>query len=269
MNNLRAISASILTRLLEGEGSLSSHLAYYKNYDNYSLLQEVCFGSCRWFHTLDFYLSILLRKPLRKKDAVVRCLLIVGLYQLRELSIPPYAVLNETVAATDELDRAWAKPLVNAILRAYLRKQKELDKVFREAPLSAQLSFPQWIVEEFSQAWPDSWEELIENSNFNPPMTLRVNKTKNSRDDYINSLHFKDIKAWPGHLADTSVYLESAEKVENIPGFGNGLVSIQDEASQLVPPLFQLKPRLRVLDACAAPEEKLFTFWKVSAHLPS
>ena len=256
MNNLRAISASILTRLLEGEGSLSSHLAYYKNYDNYSLLQEVCFGSCRWFHTLDFYLSILLRKPLRKKDAVVRCLLIVGLYQLRELSIPPYAVLNETVAATDELDRAWAKPLVNAILRAYLRKQKELDKVFREAPLSAQLSFPQWIVEGFSQAWPDSWEELIENSNFNPPMTLRVNKTKNSRDDYINSLHFKDIKAWPGHLADTSVYLESAEKVENIPGFGNGLVSIQDEASQLVPPLFQLKPRLRVLDACAAPGGK-------------
>lgn len=256
MSNLRAISANILARLMEGDGSLSSHLACYRNTGNYPLLQEICFGSCRCFHALNFYVDSLLDKPIKNKHMVIRCLLIVGLYQLRELSIPQHAILNETVAATQELDKAWAKSLVNAILRSYLRKQEELDKAFKAAPLSTRFSFPQWMVKEFSSAWPDSWEELIENSNLRPPMTLRVNQTKTNRSEYLQTLRKEDMNAWPGTLSNTSVYLQFPEGIEKIPGFGDGLVSVQDEASQLVPPLLQLEPGLRVLDACAAPGGK-------------
>ncbi len=256
MKNLRAVAASILARLLNGDGSLSSHLAHYKDSKDYGLLQEICFGSCRWFHSLSFFTDQLLEKPLKQKDSDIQCLLVIGLYQLRELSIPQHAVLNETVAATRDLDKPWAKALVNAILRNYLRKQEELEREFLQDTASARFSFPAWLVEEFSTAWPDQWQALIENSNQRPPMTLRVNHAKLSRDDYLEKLKQQGIDAASGGLADSSVYLDKPMAVTDIPGFSEGEVSVQDEASQLVPSLLQLEPGLRVLDACAAPGGK-------------
>ena len=101
--NVRALAATILKRLLDGSGSLSFHLARHKEHKDYSLLQEICFGSCRSYYALEFLVDELLDKPIKKKDGDIKCLLIVGIYQLKELSIPDHAVLNETVSATQEL----------------------------------------------------------------------------------------------------------------------------------------------------------------------
>ena len=126
--NVRALAATILKRLLDGSGSLSFHLARHKEHKDYSLLQEICFGSCRSYYALEFLVDELLDKPVKKKDGDIKCLLIVGIYQLKELSIPDHAVLNETVSATQELNKTCAKALVNAILRNYLRQKESLGK---------------------------------------------------------------------------------------------------------------------------------------------
>ncbi|MDD9891445.1 MAG: 16S rRNA (cytosine(967)-C(5))-methyltransferase RsmB [Gammaproteobacteria bacterium] len=256
MKNLRAVAASIIASLLNGNGSLSSHLSHHKSSSDYSLLQEICFGSCRWFHELSFFTDALLEKPLKQKDMEIRCLLIVGLYQLRQLSIPQHAVLNETVAATHDLNKPWAKALVNAILRNYLRQQEELEQALLQAAGSSRLSFPDWMSEQFATAWPEQWQELIRNSNQRPPMTLRVNRNKTRRDDYLVKLEQQGISASPGKLAESSIYLGKPMAVMDIPQFSEGVVSVQDEASQLVPALLHLEPGLRVLDACAAPGGK-------------
>lgn len=254
--NVRALAATILNRLLDGSGSLSSHLAKYKENKDYSLLQEICFGACRSYYALEFLVDELLDKPLKKKDGDIKCLLIVGIYQLKELSIPDHAVLNETVASTQDMNKPWAKALVNAILRNYLRQKEYLNKSIQAAPDNIQHSFPDWLLQRLNSAWPGQFEDILVGSNQRPPMTLRVNRGKTSRADLIESLVENNIKANAGELTETAVYLEKPKTVTEIPGFQQGLLSVQDEASQLVVELLRLESGHRVLDACAAPGGK-------------
>ena len=144
-SNSRAIAANILAELVVGKGSLTTHLSNYKHLDDYALLQETCFGSCRWFHLLEKILDTLLSKALKKKETDLKCLLLVGLYQLRELSVPDYAVINEAVAATRSLGKPWAKALVNAVLRNYLRRRDETRKALTSSDKMALLSHPDWL----------------------------------------------------------------------------------------------------------------------------
>ena len=211
--NVRALAATILNRLLDGSGSLSSHLAKYKENKDYSLLQEICFGACRSYYALEFLVDELLDKPLKKKDGDIKCLLIVGIYQLKELSIPDHAVLNETVASTQDMNKPWAKALVNAILRNYLRQKEYLNKSIQAAPDNIQHSFPDWLLQRLNSAWPGQFEDILVGSNQRPPMTLRVNRSKTSRADLIESLVENNIKANAGELTETAVYLEKPKTV--------------------------------------------------------
>jgi 16S rRNA (cytosine967-C5)-methyltransferase len=87
-------------------------------------------------------------------------------------------------------------------------------------------------------------------------MTLRVNRTRSSRDSYLARLLDCGIAAHPGHVAPDSVIIERPVGVERLPGFQEGVVSVQDEAPQLAAGLMQLEPGMRVLDVCAAPGGK-------------
>ena len=94
----RAIAAKVLAALQVGtNGSLGNLLDDYRERPDFPLIQELCFGACRWYPALHSLLDQLLSKPLKAKENDVRWLLLVGLYQLRELSIADYAVINESV----------------------------------------------------------------------------------------------------------------------------------------------------------------------------
>ena len=255
-SNSRAIAANILAELVVGKGSLTTHLSNYKHLDDYALLQETCFGSCRWFHLLEIILDTLLSKALKKKETDLKCLLLVGLYQLRELSVPDYAVINEAVAATRSLGKPWAKALVNAVLRNYLRRRDETRKALTGSDKMALLSHPDWLAKATSEQWPEQALQILANNNLRPPMTLRVNLAKTSRDEMLRRLAAAKIQATAGILAETAIYLAVPMSVGALPGFQEGWLSVQDEASQLVPDLLHLAPGMRVLDACAAPGGK-------------
>jgi len=98
--------------------------------------------------------------------------------------------------------------------------------------------------------------QILANNNLRPPMTLRVNLAKKSRDEVLQLLAEADIAAVAGALAAAAVYLQQPISVDRLPGFAAGWLSVQDEASQLVPELLQLGADMRVLDACAAPGGK-------------
>ena len=118
--NTRADAASVLSDLLSQHGSLTSQLDQFSKYEDFPLLQEICFGVCRHYFVLQSILTPLLAKPLRAKDRDIQCLLLVGIYQLRNMRVPDHAAVNETVAATRFLKKPWAKGLVNAVLRKVL-----------------------------------------------------------------------------------------------------------------------------------------------------
>lgn len=257
--NVRAQAARILSRLIAQEGSLATLLN--KPVDNnagaqdHALLQEICFGTCRWYFHLEAILRQLITKPLKEKDTDLRCLLLIGIYQLHYLRVPEYAVVNETVAATLAIEKGWAKGLVNGVLRTFLRERDALVEKANAAQES-RYAHPLWLIKQLKAAWPQQWESVLAANNLHPPMTLRVNLSRVSREDYLSILADAQIGAKAGALANSSIYLDAPCPVDAIPGFREGMVSVQDEASQLIPVLLDLQPALSVLDACAAPGGK-------------
>ena len=256
MKNVRAIAAQVITNLTRQRGSLSTQLTDFSNHPEISLLQEICFGTCRWYLSLEFLLHKLVTKPIKEKDQDVKSLILIGLYQLKELSIADHAAVNETVAASTTLNKSWAKPLINAVLRKYQRNSQKLTEELERSSPDIKYSCPTWLLSEINVAWKSKSQSILKGNNQRPPLTLRVNISKKSPEEIISLFAENRIEVSRGNLAKTAIYLDKPLPVEKIPGFTDGWLSIQDESSQLVPKLLKLKPKLRVLDACSAPGGK-------------
>ncbi len=254
----RQLCIHIISEILQHRGSLASafgpNLKAYAGI-NTALVKEFCYGICRWFHQLEYSANLLLEKPLRNKDRDVYCLILLGLYQLRYMRTPAHAAINETVAEADRLGKTWAKNLINAVLREAQRKEAEiLEQV--EKNYTYKYSHPEWLLSRLKHDWPTSYRAILTANNLRAPMTLRVNALRTSRDDYLTTLASAGITAKPGVLSTHAIILETPCDVGLLPGFAQGMVSVQDEASQLVTTLMPLAPGLKVLDACAAPGGK-------------
>ena len=252
----RSQAALILDAVLRSKGSLTTQLNNHKGREDYPLLQELCFGVCRWYFQLDAVVGQLLSKPLKAKDQDIKLLLLIGLYQIREMRLPDYAVINETVGAVKDLKKPWARGLTNAVLRNYQRRAAELNEHLASLPLYQQTAHPEWLANSIGTDWPEQSQSLLANNNERPPMTLRVNLARQSREDYLQQLTVAGIEAKAGLLAGSTIYLSAPCAVTDLPGFETGSLSVQDEASQLVPGVLDLQPGQRVLDACSAPGGK-------------
>jgi 16S rRNA (cytosine967-C5)-methyltransferase len=104
------------------------------------------------------------------------------------------------------------------------------------------------------RAWPKQAEAVLAAGNREPPLTLRVNGRKTNIDAYLDQLGTVGIDAT--RIGDYAIRLKRAVPVAQIPGFAEGLASVQDAAAQLAAPLLQVEEGMRVLDACAAPGGK-------------
>ncbi|MEB8432563.1 16S rRNA (cytosine(967)-C(5))-methyltransferase RsmB [Cocleimonas sp. KMM 6892] len=249
--NPRVAAARILQSVIYNGESLSTALS-----DNDSpMVSDLCYGSLRWHESLSALISILMSKSLKKKDKDVECLIRVGLYQIIYQKTPDHAAVGETVSALKGLKKPWAKNLVNAVLRNFLRGQVKLQKeMLAEEP--AKYAFPQWLIDRIRKAWPDNWEEILEQSNLRSPMTLRVNLNHQTRDAYLQQLNDAGIDAEPLEGVATAVKLTKPQNVKDLPGFSEGSSSVQDGAAQLAGILLDCKAGMQVLDACAAPGGK-------------
>ena len=206
------------------------------------------------FPKLNLQLEKLLSKGLKNKDSDVRALLLIGLYQLQFMRIPDHAVLDQTVSATSALGKKWARGLTNAVLRNALRKNDEIQSVL-EDHAEFRFAHPQWLCEALKKAWGPEFQGIVDAGNTHPPMCLRVNTRKNSPADYQKLLHDSEIESETTE-GIPSLDLRQPVGVDRLPGFENGLCSVQDKAAQLCAPLLDLRAGKRVLDACAAPGGK-------------
>lgn len=250
---LRAVAAQVLLSVEQGQ-SLSQCLPPAMNRlpeDDRPSLQALCFGTCRWFHRLNGELERRMKKPLKRQDRVIHHLMLVALFQLRHSQRASYAVLNETVEACRALEKPHLTGLVNGVLRAAEREgEPECDND------GTNFSHPDWMVEKLRHNWPHDWQSLLEANNVQPPMTLRVNARRFSRDDYLSHLSEAGIQAKATAFAPQGIQLAAPVPVDRLPWFSDGAVSVQDEAAQLCTSLLDLAPGQRVLDACAAPGGK-------------
>lgn len=256
--NVRAVAARTLAPVLEMKQSLATALTPTLSdvpLRDRGLLQELCYGVCRWHPQLQRLLSHLLSRPLASSEYAIHALLLIGLYQLWHLRIPQHAAVAETVAAARQLRKPWAAALINAVLRTSLRRHPELQKLV-EQDEEAHTAHPRWLLQRLQQDWPQAWLMMTAANNAHPPFTLRINLS-----------HFE--KVYPQlqcvamseslrtiALPATALTLAEPRDVSTVYGFKEGWISVQDAAAQLAAPLLDLRPKQRVLDACAAPGGK-------------
>ncbi len=119
----------------------------------------------------------------------------------------------------------------------------------------ARLAHPRWLLRRIRSAWPDAAEQILAANNEQPPLTLRVNLARTTREAQLALLAAQDIAAQPG-LCATTIVLDQPVDVNALPGFADGLVSVQDAGAQLAAELLDARTGERVLDACAAPGGK-------------
>lgn len=253
--NTRLVAARVLFRVLQDGQSLTAaldnaFLAIESGKDR-AFIQALCYGVCRQYHRLDYILSQLLDKPL--KDAEVKALALVGLYQLKYMRVKPHAAVSETVLAARK--KPWAKSLINAVLRTYLREQEELEHKADKNQVAA-LSHPDWLIKQIERDWPEQALNIFLENNLQPPMVLRVNLAKVGREQYLQLLTGQNIEAEIVSFCPSAIKLDKPVPVDILPGFADGLVSVQDTAAQLAAGLLDVRPGHRVLDVCAAPGGK-------------
>lgn len=254
---VRAVAARVLSGVMQGASLtrlLDEQASAVRTADR-ALLAELCYGSCRRFHQLQAIVDLLLAKPLRQRDQVVHALLIIGLYQLAFMRIKPHAVVAETVNAAKQLKKDRLAGLVNGVLRRFQREQDQLMERVEKVPAIA-ASMPDWLYQQLCQAWPNDCQAVTEALLQPAPMTLRLNTRRLPLAEYQQQLQAAGLSATPVQELPGALVLERAVEVGQLPGFAEGLVSVQDAGAQLAAILLDPQPGEHVLDACAAPGGK-------------
>ena len=215
------------------------------------VVQSLLYTTVRHRAKVELLLGKLVKKPPQENT---KALLYIALALLLEGKEKAFTVVNQAVdAAKMNAETAWSSGFINAVLRNFLRSRSQLTASFK-TNLSAQFNAPGWWISKVRQAYPSQWRGILSTQNKQPPLTVRVNRSKISVSDFLlkleqNGLTGKQVGSW-------AVVIEPACPVNKIPGFFEGLCSIQDAGSQLVTELLTLKDGDRVLDACAAPGGK-------------
>jgi len=213
-------------------------------------MQDMSYGTLRFYGQLQAVLDMLLHKPLH--DDRVRYLLLVALFQLLHGKSAPHAVVDHAVRAAHTLNHH-VSGLVNALLRNFLRNQPIL-LAQAEQNHEGKYSYPQWWIDELLAQYGERGPALLEAGNQHPPMTLRVNRRRSSVADYLALLAQHDMSAKV--IEPDALQLDKPVAVNRLPGFLAGLVSVQDAGAQYAARLLDVHDGMRVLDACAAPGGK-------------
>ncbi len=236
---------------------------------------DLSYGTLRFYGEVNAYLEKLLEKPLSNEH--VTALLLVAIYQLLHDKADDFTVVNQAVTAASYAKPRWAKGLVNGVLRNFLRQKADIEKQLKTNEV-ALYSYPQWWINKLKTQYPEQndtkssmpasqypcgyqtgYGSILNIGNMHPPLILRVNIRQTSTEAYLQLLARQDIAAT--HLGADAVMLEKPISVEQIPGFLEGVVSVQDYGAQMAAHILGseislLEKGAKVLDACAAPGGK-------------
>lgn len=254
--SVRAEAANICHRVITHNLALDDALEKTTGLTEHSaFLKALCYGTLRFLPKLEWITLQLLQKPLKKRDDIIQYLIYVGLYELIDNHSKPYAIVNETVQALIHLKKTWAKGLVNAVLRQFIRERDRLITDLEKDNV-AYYAHPKWWIDTILQDWPMHWRSILSENNAHPPLTLRIQNNRISRHAYLEACQQQAITAHEHPVCQDAIIIDTPQAIETLPGYANGEFVVQDAAAQLAAPWLAPEAGDRVLDACAAPGGK-------------
>jgi len=201
--------------------------------------------------------AIAARLNTRRPQPRLAALQLVALAQLLEPVRPAAIVVDQAVAAARSLSRGpggGAAGFLNATLRRFGRDRGALLAALADEPVACH-DHPDWWLQCLTQAYPDRWREIVDAGNARAPMVLRVNRRRTTPEAAIARLR-QEAGLDARRVGPEAIALERPAPVEQLPGFAEGEVSVQDAGAQLAAHLLDARAGQRVLDACAAPGGK-------------
>ncbi|ABW30563.1 16S rRNA (cytosine(967)-C(5))-methyltransferase [Acaryochloris marina] len=228
------------------------------------LLTELLYGSVRRQRTLDALIDQFAKKPAHQQPPDLRTLLHLGLYQLRFLDhIPDAAAIFTTVELAKQNQLSGLSGFVNGLLRQYARAAANLNDPLELPPdpiqhLGILYSYPDWIVQVWhDQLGSEETEKLCDYCNQPPHIDLRINSLKTDRESVRSQLASAGVTTTPlPHLPQALRIEGKSGPIPQLPGFQEGLWTVQEASAQLVGHLLNPQPGAIALDVCAAPGGK-------------
>jgi 16S rRNA (cytosine967-C5)-methyltransferase len=216
-------------------------------------VRAISLGTLRWYLRLAPALEQLLEP--QSVAPPLRALLAVAAHQVEYSRNRPEMSVHAAVDAARLLGLSRGTGLINAVLRRFVRERERLLAPV-DASLAGRTAHPEWLVERICAAWPAQGPGMLTANNGHPPMTLRIDLSRISRAGYLESLKARSIDAHEIQWCPSALILAHPVNISDLPGFAEGLVSVQDAGAQLAATLLSVAPGARVLDACAAPGGK-------------
>ncbi|GLU34292.1 16S rRNA (cytosine(967)-C(5))-methyltransferase RsmB [Trinickia caryophylli] len=218
-------------------------------------VQDIAYRALRRLGTAEWLVARLVRKaPAPHVATLLACAFALLVDDPERAAYAPHTVVDQAVEAIGaRRECAFARGLVNAVLRNFLRERDALLSEAKADPV-ARWNYPRWWIDAVARAWPERWEAVLAAGNVPGPLTLRVNARRTSVNDYLATLGAAGIDA--AQIGTYAVRLASPLPVDRIPGFAQGVVSVQDAGAQLAAQWLGARDGMRVLDACAAPGGK-------------
>ncbi|MBI5632032.1 MAG: 16S rRNA (cytosine(967)-C(5))-methyltransferase RsmB [Nitrospirae bacterium] len=259
MTETRIAAVSCLIDILKHGGRPKKSLEQFSqdlDRRDRAFLMELVYGVLRNLYTLDAIISVFIRNTKTLGDETINNLRI-AVYQILFMRVPAYAVVNESV----EMEKRGGKPsLVNAVLRNLIRGKEKiaLPLVYEDVvkDISINTSHQEWMVKRWvARFGRDEARLLAEANNSMPPLVLRTNTLRISREELLRGFAEKEIKATASPFSPDGIVIGRETSYQDLSSF-YGLFAVQDEASQLITYLLSPQKGDRVLDACAAPGGK-------------
>ena len=260
----RKTALYILNSLDKGNKTLDSILETFSDKTDLlskrdrSLLNALVYGVIRWRGRLDYIIGHFSNTPLTRINPKVLNIIRIGLFQIIYLSrIPVSAAVNTSVELAKSSAAPWVIGFVNAILRNAAKKFEAVPfpdpKKDPVSAIAAQSSFPKWLIKRWLHRYGQKeTAQLCDAVNAVPPITIRTNTLKTTRDNLLNSLK-KEVEKieCTTYSPDGISFFNPNSSIPEIKSFKDGWFVVQDEAAQLITLLLDVRPGDTVLDACA------------------
>lgn len=226
------------------------------------LATELTFGCIRWRKRIDYILSKFLKGEVARLDPYTRNILRLGAYQVFFLDrIPDYAAISEAVKQSKKFGSKGCSSLVNGVLRSMAERSSDI--VFPDGKhqpvehISTFYSHPRWLVDRWVKRYGvEETQRLCEANNSIPPLSIRANLLKTTREELSEKLQQENVSSQPGRLSSSSLSIVIRDDLASLEGYRKGLFQVQDESSVLVSDILEPRPGETIVDLCSGPGGK-------------